>query len=194
MRPQTGSGQVRNATGLSGGGIAGDKRPSGYKVAQLQQYTPEQMQVSNDIYNDIGPESYLSRLSHGDQSYFDEIEAPAKQQFNQLQGNIASRFSMGGGGQGAIGGRNSSAFQNSISQASSDFAQQLQANRQNLMRQATQDLRGLRNDLLSTQPYERYFQDKGPSTHDKWMELGGNVLGGIASGAGKAAGAAAGGF
>ena len=53
------------------------------------------------------------------------MEAPALKQFSGLQGNLASRFS--GMGSGA---RRSSGFQNTSNQAASDFAQQLQANKQ----------------------------------------------------------------
>ena len=42
-----------------------------------------------------------------------------------------------------MGARRGSGFQNSQNQITSDFAQDLQANRQNLQRQAIQDLRGL---------------------------------------------------
>jgi hypothetical protein len=84
------------------------------------------------------------------------MEAPALRQFNQLQGNLASRFS----GQG-MGARRSSGFQNASSAVAQDFASQLQANRQNLQRQAIMDLMGMTSSLLGTQPYSQGYAAKG---------------------------------
>jgi hypothetical protein len=87
---------------------------------------------------------------------FNEIEAPALRQFSGQIGQLASRFSGGGEGRGAMSSRNSSGFQNSSSAAASDFASQLQSNRMNLQRQAIMDLMGLSGDLLEKQPYGLY--------------------------------------
>lgn len=102
---------------------------------------------------------------------FNEIEAPAMKQFGALQGGLASRFS----GMGT-GGRHSSGFQNTANQAASDFAMQLQSNRQNLTRQALQDLMGYSNQLLGQRPQEKFLtQDpKNP-----WAEIAGKFGGAI---------------
>lgn len=132
-----------------------DKVPSGYKAGRMQQYTPEQMELFQQMFSHVSPDSYLSRLAGGDESLFGELEAPALKQFSGLQGNIASRFS----GMGT-GGRKSSGFQNTLNAASSDFAQQLQSQRQGLQRQAIMDLMGLSNNLLGQRPYEQFLVPK----------------------------------
>lgn len=155
-------------------GIVGNKRPSGYKLGQLQQYTPEQMNLFQQLFSNVGQGSYLSRLAGGNEDLFNEIEAPALKQFSALQGGLASRFS----GMGSFGGRRSSGFQNMANQASSDFAQQLQSNRQNLQRQAIMDLMGLSESLLGQRPYEQYLVPK----QQKQSGFGGAIgagLGGI---------------
>ena len=82
---------------------------------------------------------------------FNEIEAPALRQFSGMQGQLASRFS----GMG-MGARNSSGHMNTQNAAASDFASQLQSQRQGLQRQAIMDLMGLSGDLLEKQPYGLY--------------------------------------
>ena len=54
-----------------------DKVPSGYKAGSLQQFTPEQLQLFQQMFSNVGPESYTSKLAGGDQSLFNEMEAPA---------------------------------------------------------------------------------------------------------------------
>jgi hypothetical protein len=131
--------------------------PRGYEVGNIQQYTPEQMQLFQQQFGHVSPESYLSRLAGGDESFFQQMEEPAHRQFAQSLGGIASRFSQGGGGQGALGARRSSGFQNTLGQAGSDFAQNLQAQRQSLQRQALSDLLGYSNMLLGQRPQEQFL-------------------------------------
>jgi len=130
----------RNQSGLKG---------TGYKSAQLQQFSPEQMQLFQSLFSGLGSNSQLSKLAQGDQSQFEALEAPAMKQFGQLQGQLASRFS----GQG-LGARRGSGFQNSSNQATQDFAQQLQSQRLGLQRQALSDLHGMSNSLLNQRSYE----------------------------------------
>lgn len=138
---------------------------SGYDT--VSNFTPQQMQLFQDLFSHVGPDSYLSKLAGGDQGTFDQMEAPAKRQFSGLQGNIASRFS--GMGSGA---RNSSGFQNTITSAASNFAQDLQSQRQGLQSQALRDLMGASDSLLGKQPYS-YMQKKKPF----WQELLGSLAG-----------------
>ena len=147
--------------GATGAG-AGNKVPSGYKVGQLQQFTPEQMELFRSLFGHVGPSSYLSRLASGDQSLFGEMEAPAMRQFAGLQGNIASRFSGGGGGAGQmqLGGRHSSGFQNTMNEAASSFAQDLQSRRQELQMNAIKELFGMGESLLGQKPYEQFLYEK----------------------------------
>jgi hypothetical protein len=171
MRGPTGANVGKTSTGK----WAGDKAPPGQGIAQIQQFTPEQLQLFQQLFQHAGPDSYLSKLAGGDQSTFDQIEAPALRQFGALQGNIASRFSAGGG-QGSLSNRRSSGFQNTLGAETSNFSQQLQSNRQALQRQAIQDLQGLSNSLLGQRPYERQFYEK-PQTN--WGGLAGAGIGGI---------------
>lgn len=147
---------MTSMTGATGpAGRTGNKIPSGYKVGQLQQFTPEQMQLFQQLFSHVGPDSYLSRLASGDQSFFNEIEAPAHRQFQGAQGQLASRFS----GMG-MGGRRSSGFQNEATAGASNFAEQLQSQRQGLQRQAIMDLMGMSNTLLGQRPYESFLYEK----------------------------------
>lgn len=138
-----------------GGKQPGEKIPSGYRKYAVQNFTPEQMDLFSQMKGMLGPEGFLARLAGGDQSQFDEMEAPALRQFNELQGNMASRFS----GMG-LGGRNSSGFKNASNAAAQDFAGQLQSNRQNLQRQALMDLMGYSQDLMNQRPYDTGFSEK----------------------------------
>lgn len=136
-------------------GRTGSKVPSGYKQFQVQKFTPEMMEQFQSLFGHVSPDSYLAKLAGGDQSAFDEMEAPAMRQFSALQGNIASRFS--GMGQG---GRRSSGFQNTMNQASSDFAQDLASKRMEHRRNAIQDLMGFSEMLMGQQPYETGLVEK----------------------------------
>lgn len=169
-------------------GKSGNKIPSGYQAGQIQQFTPEQMQLFGQLFGHLGPDSFTSKLAGGDQDTFNQMEAPALKQFAGIQGGLASRFSnnlgAGGGGQLAQGGRNSSGFQNTMNQAGSDFASQLQSNRQGLQRQALQDLMGMSNNLLNQRPYETFLGEK-KKNEPYWKKLLGLVSpvgGDIASG------------
>lgn len=157
-------------TSLTGNmGMQKMKAPSGYKT--FNKFSPEQMQLFQQLFSNVGPESYLSRLAGGDEQIFNEIEAPAMKQFSGLQGNLASRFS----GMG-MGARRSSGFQNTANQSAQDFASQLQSQRQSLQQQAIQDLMGLSNSLLQQEPYG-FVQKKKKSSG--W----GGALGGLTGGA-----------
>ncbi len=169
----------------------GDVIPKGYKMGQVQNFDKRQNNLYKQSFGQVGQDSYLSRLANGDQSQFDEMEAPALRQFAGIQGNMASRFS----GMG-MGGRHSSGFQNTMNQAGSDFAQDLASKRNDYRRQAIQDLMGFSKDLLGQRPYEKFMVEKEQKQPGMWGQIGGGVarLGGAAAGAyfGGPAGATAG--
>jgi len=171
-------------------GAMKEKIPSGYKKGSLQQFTPEQMQLFQQMFGQVGPDSFLSKLAGGDQGTFDEMEAPALRQFSGMQGNIASRFS----GMGGLGARKSSGFQNTMNSAASNFAQDLQSQRQGLQRQALMDLMGISNSLLGQRPYENFLAEKQQKPNYAGMAggLAGNLLGSAAGPFGSAMGGAAG--
>lgn len=165
-----------------------EKIPSGYRAGALKQFDPRQMDLYKSMFENVGPESYLSKLAGGDESLFSEIEQPAMRQFGELQSGIASKFS----GMG-MGARKSSGFQNAQTQAASDFAQQLQSNRMTLRNQAIKDLMGMSSELLGQRPYERYLTPKKEdNTAETWGKIGGFLPGFLASGGKDAGGAARG--
>lgn len=150
----------------------GNKIPTGYSQGQIQNYTPEQMRLFESLFSNLGPDSFLSKLSKGDQSTFDQIEAPAMRQFQGLQGQLASRFS----GMG-MGGRHSSGFQNASNQAASDFAQSLQSKRTDLQRNALKDLMGMSNELLGQRPYQQFLTEDQEEEKPFWQKILGSLLG-----------------
>lgn len=170
---------LTGATGISGGSSGGSRMRGlapGMKHIpghhRFQQFTPEQMNLFQQMFGQVGPESYLSRLAGGDEEMFNQIEAPALRQFGALQGNIASRFS----GMG-MGARKSSGFQNEMGAAGANFAERLQAQRMGLQRQAIMDLMGLSQNLLGQRPYD--VQEAAASKPSGWGALAGTALGGL---------------
>ena len=153
------------------GGFKGDIVPKGHNLGQLQQFDPNQMELYKQQFQTVGPESYLSRLAGGDQSAFEELEAPAMRQFGQLQAGTANRFS----GLGS-GSQRSSGFQNQLSQDTTNFAERLQGNRLALRQQAIQDLSSMSNQLLGQRPYDRFLAQT-PQKQQKSSPSGG--IGGL---------------
>lgn len=176
---------MRGPTGIQAGQrlqgpYQGQKLAGGYKQGQMNNFTPEQMNLFQSLFSQVSPDSYTGRLANGDQGLFDEMEAPALRQFNQMQGNLASRFSFGGG-QGSLSGRRSSGFQNASNAQASNFAEQLQGNRQGLQRQAIQDLMSMSQSLLGQKPYENYLVEPKKNFLQQ-------LLGGVSGGVGQAIG------
>lgn len=188
MTSMTGQSGYRGSTGANVGPTAtgkwsGERIPSGYKVRQMANFDPQQMDLYNRLYGLVSPEGNTARMAAGDQSFFDQMEAPALRQFAALQGGLASRYSAGGGGRGAMSGRRSSGFQNEMSQAGMDLAERLQGKRQELMRQATNDLMTMSGNLLGQRPYDRWLEPKPKK--QGWGGLFGagvGALGGLAFG------------
>jgi hypothetical protein len=161
------------------GGNLGEKVPSGYKRGTLQNYTPEQMQLFQQNFSQVAPGSYLNRLAGGDQEIFNQIEAPALRQFQELQGQTASRFSGAG-----MGARRGSGFQNTTNQATSDFAERLQSQRQQLQQQAIRDLYSMSHSLLGERPYENFLvkKQRKPSFWQRLLGGAAPIAGGLAGG------------
>src|SRR5271169_5424998 len=170
--------QMGQSAGPRGAG-PGEIIPKRHRKGQISQFDPQQMDLYRSLFSQLGPKSYLSRLAGGDESLFEEMEAPAFRQFNRLQGETASRFS----GMG-MGARRGSGFKNEANQQTSNFAQDLQSRRQELQQQAIRDLMGMSNELLGQRPYDKFLVEKPQK-----QQTGGG-WGGAASGA--ASGAATG--
>jgi len=86
-----------------------------------------------------------------------------------------------------MGGRKGGAFQRGIGGAASDFALQLQGQRQTLQRQAIKDLMGFSSDLLDKRPYERTLTEKSKPW---WQTALTGAAQGVSQGVGQSAGAA----
>lgn len=178
-----GSSSRGSSIGQSSGGFR-DKVPSGYSKGQLQQFTPEQMQLFSQLFSNVGPESQLGKLASGDESAFQGLEAPAWRQFQEAQGQLGSRFSQLA--PGAMSAQRGSGFQNSAGQLGNDFAMQLQSNRQNLQRQALMDMMGISESLLNQRPYDRFLAQKPQKSQAETSPLGGwgGTLGALGGGLG----------
>lgn len=159
-------------------------RIKGYRGAQVPQYTPEQMQMFQQSAQGIQPGvssglDYYSRLAGGDQSMFDQIEAPTYEAFNKLLGNVGSRFSQ-------YGARDSSAFQNAVSGAGSQMAMDLGARRNELRQNAIDKLLGQQQFLLGQRPFQAVYGQKQQKQGFDWgnvMKILGPIIGGMAAGA-----------
>jgi hypothetical protein len=173
MSMATGAGFNRMTPSLQRG-----KSKGGLTPFSMNQFTPEQMQLFGSMFGHLQPGSFLSKLAGGDESMFQQLEAPAMRQFGELQGQTASRFS--GMGSGA---RHSSGFQNVMNQATSDFAQDLQSQRLGLQRQALYDLMNMGNTLLGQRPYDQFVSEKKPSFLKQMLaSLAGPGLQGVLAG------------
>ncbi len=163
--------------GNAAGQFRGDRIPENYEVGQLQQFTPQQMKLLQQMMGRVGKNSDLAGLAEGDEEAFNQMEAPAMRQFQELTGQNASRFSNAG-----MGARRGSGFQNYQNQATSDFAMELSARRQDLMRQARNDLFNMSSELLGKRPYERTLTKQQPEEETNWGGLFGGAAGGLAGG------------
>lgn len=154
------------ASSMSGSTGYKDKVPSGYKAGRMQNFTPEQMDLFQNMFSQVGPDSFTARLAGGDEALFNQLEKPALRQFSGLQGNMASKFS----GMG-MGGRRSSGFQNEMGSQAANFAQQLQSQRLGLQQGAVKDLMGMSNELLNQRPYENFMVQKQQKQGFDWGGL-----------------------
>jgi len=154
---------MSSMTGASGFGKSSNKAPSGYKQGSLNLLSPEQQDLFSRLLGGSagglgGGLEHLSKLAGGDQSYFEQLEAPALRQFGALQGNLASRFS----GMGT-GSRRSSGFGNAMSSAGQQLSESLQSQRMGLQNSAIEQLLGLSQSLLGRQTKENYLMPKQQS-------------------------------
>lgn len=172
---------LRGASGASSPSQTGNIIPKGHRYGQINQWTPQQHEISAQQQQLVGPGSYLSRLAGGDQSAFEQTEAPALRQFQELQGNIASRFSQGGA-------RRSSGFQNTANQASQDFASELASKRQGYQTDAIKELMSMYNEILGQKPYEQFLVQNAPKQPSFLKQLALGLVGGVGQGAGALAG------
>lgn len=160
--------------GTAGSNLRGNVVPKGYKQGQLQQFTPEQMDLFQNLFSQVSPGSYLSRLAGGDESAFAPQEALAQKDYQGALGQLGSRFSQLA--PGAMSAQKGSGFKNTANQAAQDFALNLSSRRQDMQRQALMDLHGISNSLLGQRPYEQFLTEK---KQPFWKELLSSTAGGF---------------
>ncbi len=180
---------------LYGGGPAGvgaSQKFAGRDLVRVPRFDQGQTDAYQQAQALSGPDSFTAKMAQGDPSFFEKMEAPALSQFGQLQGNIASRFS----GMGGMGARNTGGFQNTMSAAGSDLAQQLQGNRVSYQQNAVKQLMEMYHSLMNENPYDQFLMN--PAKKRKWWEsllgIGAPIAGAVGGGIiGGPMGAAAGG-
>lgn len=172
---------------LTGGIGEGSRIPKGYKAGRLQQFTPEQIGLFQQLLGMTSPSGQLAQRAQGNLSGFEPQEELAQRDFQNFQGQNASRFS----GMG-MGARRGSGFQNAQTQGAQDLALQLAGQRQNLQRQALQDLMGISNTLLGSQPYQNFLTQKAPKKPSFWSQLFGAAAPVVGAGIGGVFGGPAG--
>lgn len=149
----------------------------GYNLIQVPGLSDQQKELLSSLLSKtqpgvVGGLDLASRLAAGDISTFKEREAPALRQFQeQILPSIANRFSS----QGAL---KSSGFQNAAAAQGANLAENLQSQRQNIQRQALQDLLGLSENLLGQRPdiYGLQKVEKGPNIGEIIAGVGSNLL------------------
>lgn len=157
-------------------------RGTGYNIINTPTKDASQMAWANQVQQGLGRGTSsalqgLSGIASGDQSYFQQLEAPAMRQFGQMQSQIANRFS----GMGTSGARHSSGFQNAQGGLAEDFAERLQSQRLGLQQSAWQQLLGMGQHLYDSDTFDTHFLPKKKSF---WEEFFGNAAEGIGKGAG----------
>jgi len=150
----------------------------GYNLQQYQKFTPEQMQLFKSLFDQLGGGSFLQQLM-SDEGIFEEYEKPALRQFDELQGQIASRFSGAG-----MGGRHGSGFKLATSQAAKEFAEDLASQRLGIKNQALKDLMGFSESLLGQQPYQQFLTEPEQEKSSFWSQVMGGLIPGAAAAAG----------
>ena len=145
-------------TNLFGGSSSGAS--SKYKQTQLPNMAPNQMELLNQLIGGIKPGvsggiQYLNKLASGDESLFQQLEAPAHRQFEENLGKIGNRYSH-------LGAQDSNYFENAVSGEGAKMAENLASQRMGLQNQAIKQLLGQSNQLLGAKPYEYGFEEKNP--------------------------------
>lgn len=147
---------------MSAGVSAPKGNISGYKLRNVPNYNPQQMQLFAKLLGPLlggqglsGGLDFLQGLAGGDESMFEQAEAPAYRAFNKQIGELGSRFA--GFGSGSL---DSSAFQQATSGAAGELAENLQSKRLGLQTGAIERLLGLSQNLLQERPYDSFLEKK----------------------------------
>jgi hypothetical protein len=141
----------------------------GYKHRQIPNMTPAMMELMQALTQGLTPGAasgtdFLSKLAGGDESMFEQLEAPAYAAFEKLLGQTGTRFS-------DLGARDSSYFENAVAGQGVELAQNLQSQRLGIRNQAIQSLLGNSQQALNQRPYENIVTPKEPSWFDKYLQF-----------------------
>lgn len=140
------------------------------QYSKIENLTPEQQQLMNSLMPGLqsgsaGGVDFLSKLASGDESMFEQLEAPAMANFQKTLGQIGSRFSH-------LGAGDSSYMENALSGAGSELAQNLQSQRMGLRNNAVQSLLSQSNQMLNVRPFD--YQE--PQQGTDWGGMIGKIL------------------
>lgn len=161
---------------------------TGYRALNTQQFTPDQMQLFKQMFGNVSPESFTSKIAQGDEGAFQQAEAPGWRALGEAQGMLGSRYSQFREfGPGAMSAQKGSSFQNAQNSLNQNFAESLQSRRMGLQNQAIQDLMGMSHHLLGERPYQTdFFQE--PEKKDSFLKQLALSLGGGLGSAGSTLG------
>ncbi len=161
---------------------------TGYKALQIPNKSSGQMDLFRQLSGGSGQNisSILQQLQglSGGEADWEALEKPAWTDFNKGLGQIASRFSAGGGGPGAMSSRKGSGFNNATSGYAGELAERLQSNRMGLQQSAQDRLLSLYRSLLGENMFETSLIPK----QKPWWQSGLEGLAGTASQLGGTAG------
>ena len=157
---------------------------TGYNQVNIPRKTPDQMKLFSQLFQSAGGGmgNILSQLQGlaggGNEEMWQQLEAPAMRQFQNLQGNTASRFS----GMG-MGARNSSGFQNEMGGQAADLAERLRGQRMGLQMGAQNQLMDLYKSLMGEDFFDtQLMPEQKPAWQQFLMGMGpglGSGLGGF---------------
>ena len=146
-------------------------------VEQVDRFTPQQRQQLESQLGGIQQPTqqgldYISQLLSGDESAFNQFEAPLKRQFQQetIPG-IAERFA----GMGSHGAQSSSALNQTLSQAGRELTENLGALRGNLRQGALGQLQGLLGQSMQPSFENVYKQPTQGALGGLLTSLGGGL-------------------
>lgn len=158
-------------------GLSMPLKGTGSSLVTLPSMSAQKSSLYNDTLKRIQPgfgdsiDQLSSLAGGGTQKQWDQLEAPALRQFGALQGDLASRFSQ-------AGGRHSSGFQNTMSEAGAGLSEQLQSQRMKYQQDAQDRLMSLFQSLMGQDEFNQFL------TKQKQKK---NRFGGALSGAGQGA-------
>jgi hypothetical protein len=159
----------------------GSKTPKGYEKYSLPTMDPGTAQFQQQLLGAVKPGAmsgmdFLSKLAGGDQSMFQQMEAPAFRQFEGAMGQLGSRFA----GMG-MGANKSSGMRLSAGGMASDLAQSLQSQRMGMQQNAIQQLMSMSQNLMQN-PTQAYGLAQKPVP--VWAQLLGSGIGATGTAAG----------